>query len=227
MTATTDTTNPLLQPWNAPFQLPPFATTRPEHFEPAFEVAMAAHRAEVDAIGNDPQPPTFDNTVAAFDRSGRLLNRISGMFHNLCSSESSEELRAVQRRMAVPLAAHANAVAMHEGLFRRLDALMNQRASLGLTSEQARLLERLHLGFVRSGALLRGEAQQRFGEIAQRLAELSTAFGQNVLHDESTWSLPLHGEADLAGLPDFVVDAARRAAAERDQPEGHAITLSR
>lgn len=227
MTATTDTTNPLLQPWDAPFQLPPFATTGPEHFEPAFEVAMAAHRAEVDAIGNAAQPPTFENTVAAFDRSGRLLNRIGGMFHNLCSSESSEALRAVERRMAVPLAAHSNAVSMHEGLFRRLDTLMQQRAQLGLDSEQARLLERLHLGFVRSGALLRGEAQQRFGEIAQRLAQLSTAFGQNVLHDESSWSLPLQGEADLAGLPDFLVDAARRAAAERGQPEGHAITLSR
>jgi peptidyl-dipeptidase Dcp len=219
------TTNPLLQPWDAPYQLPPFATTRPEHFEPAFEAAMAAHRAEVDAIGNEPQPPTFENTVAAFDRSGRLLNRISGMFGNLCSSESSEALRAVERRMAVPLAAHHSAVSMHEGLFRRLDAMMEQRHKLGLTGEQSRLLERLHLNFVRAGALLRGPAQERFRRNAQRLAELSTAFGQNVLHDESTWSLRI-GEGDLQGLPDFVRDAARRAAAERGQ-EGYAITLSR
>jgi peptidyl-dipeptidase Dcp len=187
---------------------------------------MAAHRAEVDAIGDDPQPPTFENTVAAFDRSGRLLGRIQGMFGNLCSSESSEALRAVERRMAVPLAAHHSAVSMHEGLFRRVDALMEKRRQLGLTGEQARLLERLHLGFVRAGALLRGPAQERFRRNAQRLAELSTAFGQNVLHDESSWSLQL-GEGDLAGLPPFVIDAARRAAAERGQAGGYAITLSR
>jgi len=219
--------NPLLQPWDAPFQLPPFATTRPEHFEPALEAAMAAHRAEIDAIAANPQPATFENTVAAYDRSGRLLGRIQSMFHNLCASESSEAMRGVQRRVAVPLAAHANAVAMHPGLFRRIDALYETRQQLGLGSEQARLLERLHLGFVRSGALLRGQAQARYAQVTQRLAELSTAFGLNVLHDESSWSLQLDGEADLAGLPDFVVDAARRAAADRGRPDGYAITLSR
>ncbi|MFY7983392.1 MAG: M3 family metallopeptidase, partial [Burkholderiaceae bacterium] len=218
--------NPLLQPWATPFGLPPFDRIRAEDFEPAFEKAMGEHRAELDAIAAQAQAPTFANTIEAFDASGRLLARLEGVFHNLCASETSPELQAAQRRLAQPLAAHNNAVYMHAALFARVDALHESRGSLGLDGESLRLLERVHLDFVRAGARLQGTAQARYAQVMETLADLHTRFGQNVLADESTYTLTLKGEADLAGLPGFVRDAAADAARMRGL-EGHVITLSR
>jgi len=219
--------NPLFDDWHGPWGVPPFADTRPAHFEPAFEAAMRAHREELDAIAATPQAPSFDNTVAAFDRSGRFYWRVEGLFHNLCASETSPELQAVQRRMAAPQAAHESAVYMHGGVFGRVQVLHTQRHALELSPEQLRLLERVHLDFVRAGALLAPEAQHRYKEVVQELAQLTTAFGQNVLHDESSWQLVLRGEADLAGLPEFLRAAAQTAAAQRGIEGAQAITLSR
>jgi peptidyl-dipeptidase Dcp len=221
------TSNPLLQPWDTPFGLPPFDAVRAEHFEPAFELALAAHLAEIDAIGSDPRPADFDNTVAALDRSGRELTRIESLFHNLTSSETSPALQAVQLRLAPRLAAHSSAVYMHRALFERLDALHAQRDTLALTPEQRRLIERFHTDFLRAGAKLGVEPQKRYAQIMERLAELTTRFGQNVLADESAYQLVLRGPADHAGLPDFVQAAARQAAVERGLTEGGVITLSR
>ncbi len=222
-----DAANPLLQSWQTPHGLPPFDRIRPEHFEPALAHAMAEHRREVDAIADNPSAPDFDNTVAAFDRTGRLLSRIESVFYNLTASETNDALQAVQRAVAAPLAAHGNAIYMHAGLFRRLDALHARRESEAWTAEQKRLLERMHLDFVRSGARLQGEEQRRYGEIMEELARQTTRFGQNVLHDEATWQLPLAGEADLAGLPDFVRATAAQAARDRGASATHIITLSR
>ncbi|HEX2541896.1 MAG TPA: M3 family metallopeptidase [Caldimonas sp.] len=220
--------NPLLDAWRGPYGLPPFAEVRPEHFAPAFELAMNEHLAEVDAIGSQPEPATFENTIAALDRSGRLLDRIGGLFHNLTSSETSPALQAVEMRMAPLLAAQQSKVYMHGGLFRRIDALHARRGELGLSDEQRRVLERFHIDFVRAGAKLAPPEQARYAEVMQRLAELTTRFGQNVLADESSFRLELRGEAELAGLPPFVRAAARQAALERGIDDGaHVITLSR
>jgi peptidyl-dipeptidase Dcp len=218
--------NPLLRAWTAPHGLPPFAAIRAEHFEPAFEVAMREHRAELDAIAAQAEAPSFENTVARLDASGRAMARIEGVFHNLCSSETSEALQAAQRELARPLAAHANALYLNAALFARLDAVHRQRDALGLTPEQRRLVERLHEDFVRAGAQLAGAERERFAALNERLAALSTRFGQNVLADESAWRLALVHEADMAGLPEFVRDAARQAASERGI-DGAVITLSR
>jgi peptidyl-dipeptidase Dcp len=218
--------NPLLMDWEGPWHFPPFTHARPEHFEPAFETAMREHKDELAAIAANAQPATFDNTLAAFDSSGRKLARVESLFHNLCSSHTSPELQAAQRRMAVPLAAHQSAIFMDAALFARVQAVYGQRQQLGLDAESLRLLERVHLDFVRAGARLSPDAQARYRQVTQELAELTTAFGQNVLHDESTWQLQLKSEADLAGLPGFVRDAAKTAAAERNL-QGWAITLSR
>ena len=220
-------TNPLLQPWTAPYGLPPFAQAQPEHFQPALQAAMAEHRAELDAIASNPDAPTFDNTLAAFDRAGDRLNRIRHLFDNLCASHTSPQLQAVQRETAVPLAAHDSAVYMHKPLFARIDAVHGQRASLGLTTEQMRLAERVHLDFVRAGARLPADRQPRYAQVMQRLAELTTRFGQNVLHDETEWMLVLRSEAELAGLPEFVRAAARAAAQERGVEGGWVVALSR
>jgi peptidyl-dipeptidase Dcp len=224
------TPNHLLQPWNTPHGLPPFSRFEPVHFQPAFEAAMQAHRDELQAIAQQAEAPSFDNTVAAFDRAGRLLGRIESVFFNLTASETSPALQAVQREMAGPLAAHANSVYMNAALFARIDALHDARATLGLTPEQLRLLERIHFDFVSSGARLKGEAQQRYAAVMEELARLTTRFGQNVLHDEASYQLALRTEDELAGLPDFVRDAARQAARDRglqDDAQAHVITLSR
>ena len=125
--------NPLLQPWDTLYGLPPFEAIHTEHFEPAFEVALKAHRAEVDAIGSATEAPSFDNTIATFDRCGLLFDRIRSLFHNLTSSATSPELQAVQRRMAPVLADHGSAVSMHGPLFARIDALHAQRDAVALT----------------------------------------------------------------------------------------------
>lgn len=221
------TMNPLLNDWTAPFGLPPFEAITSGHFAPAFDAAMAAHQAELDAIAADPAPPSFANTLAAFDASGRLLARIEPLFDTLSASATSPELQAAQLALAAPLAAHRNAVYMHSGLFRRVDALFEQRDALGLTAEQLRLLERVHLDFVRAGAKLVGGAQARYALLMERLAELNTQFAQNVLADESGYQLLLNSEEDLAGLPDFVRAAAAQAAEARGLAGGHVITLSR
>ncbi len=219
--------NPLLGEWTGPYGLPPFREVKPEHFEPAFEVAMREQLAEIDAIADAAEPPDFANTVAAFDGCGRLFSRIEMLFGNLAVSETSPDLQAVERAMAPRLAAHENAIYLHAGLFERVDALHARRHALGLDDEDLRLLERVHLDFLRAGAKLHGEARRRHAAIAEELATLTTKFAQNLLAEEAGWLLQLHGEIDLAGLPDSVRSAARNAATERGLgDDAHAITLS-
>jgi peptidyl-dipeptidase Dcp len=219
--------NPLLADWLTAYGLPPFDLVRPEHFEDAFEVAMAAQRAELDAIANNPEPPTFTNTLEALDQCGRLYIRIELLFSNLTYSETSPALQAVQRAMAPRLAAHENAIYMHAALFARVDGLYSQRRQLALAPQDLRLLERVHLDFVRAGAQLSGEARQRYGAVVQELAAQCTTFSQNVLADENSFLLELKTESDLAGLPTFMREATRAAAAQRSLGENsHAVTLS-
>ena len=222
-----DHNNPLLQQWNEPFGLPPFERVRAEHFAPAFQQAMAAHRTEVDHIANASAAPTFENTIAALDRSGRLLTRTEQLFFNLTASETSSELQAVERDIAPKLAAHDNAILLDEKLFARVDSLHAQRSELSLNTEQIRLLERVHLDSILAGARLSAAAKARLSEIVERLAQLQTCFSQNILADEAEWCLWLNDEHDLKGLPDAVRSAARNAAAERGKPKSAAITLSR
>lgn len=222
-----DSDNPLLQPWTAPFGLPPFERVRTAHFAPAFDIALAEHRTEIDRIARAPEAPGFENTIVALDRSGRLLTRIEQLFFNLTASETSPELQAVEREMTTRLAAHHNAILQNAELFARVDDLHQRRARLGLNPEQLRLLERLHLDFVLAGAKLPAAARARLGEIVERLAQLHTRFSQNVLAEESGWCLWLTDERDLAGLPESARSAAKAAAVERGEPEAWAITLSR
>lgn len=220
--------NPLLQDWAGPHGLPPFADITPAHFQPAFDAALAGHRAEIDAIARQAEAPSFANTVAAFDASGRRLAGLEHLFYTLAASATSAELQAAQRALAAPLAEHGSAVYMHQGLFARVDALFERREQLGLTPEQRRLLERVHLDFLRAGARLAPAARTRYAAIMARLAELNTRFAQNVLAAENGYQLRLSSEAELAGLPGFVRAAARQAALDRGLGDGvHVITLSR
>ena len=223
-----DLDNPLLQEWTAPFGLPPYERIEAAHCEAALVAAMREHREELRAIAELDAKPDFENTVAAFDRSGRRLGRIASVFFSLTASATNADLQAVQRRVAAPMAAHDSAVYMDPALFARLDLLHEARASLGLNAEQRRLLERLHIDFVKSGALIAPAAQPRYAQLMEEMATLMTAFAQNLLHDEAAFALALDGEADLAGLPEFARAAAREAAAARGLPDGaHVITLAR
>lgn len=219
------TDNPLLNPWNTPYGLPPFQLIRPEHFAPAFESAMAAHRTEIDALAGSTADPTFENTVAAFDRSGELLTRINLVFANLTSSETSPALQQAEVDLSPKIAAHQNWVSLHPGLFRRIRTLYEKRDNLVLTPEQRRLLERIHLDFVLSGANLEGQARERYAQITEELAGLYTSFSQTVLAEEAAFALELKTPEDRSGLPDFLLDAAK-SAAEAKGLEGWIITLS-
>ena len=219
------TDNPLLAPWSTPFEVPPFDRIRPGHFAPAFEHAMRAHRDDVARIAADPEPPTFANTVEALERAGDSLERVGNVFFNLVASLGGEALEAIDTAIAPRLAQHGMAIALDPALFARIDALHARRDALGLPEDAHRLLERTHRRRVRAGARLDEAGRARVTAIAERLAALQTRFGQNVLHDERTWTLPLAG-ADLEDLPAFLVDATRQAAADRDQG-GHLLPLSR
>ncbi|MEI9887092.1 MAG: M3 family metallopeptidase [Rhizomicrobium sp.] len=220
------TANPFFEDWTTPFGAPPFDRIQPEHFKPAYDRALPAHAAEIAAIANNPAPPSFANTILALEDSGRLLSRIEAVFHNLASSHTNDALQEIERDMAPVMAKHWNDVYMNAALFRRIDALKDQEAALGLDAESRRVLERYHLDFVRAGAKLEGAAKARLAAIVEELASLGTAFGQNVLADEQAYVLPL-SEADLAGVPDFAREAAAETAKERGLDAAYAVTTSR
>ncbi len=191
--------NPLLQPWQTPFETPPFAEIVPEHFLPAFEQAFADHSAEIAAITHDPAAPDFANTITALERSGKLLSRVSAVFYDLVSAHSNPALLEIDKEVSLRMARHWNPIMMNAVLFGRIALLHDNRASLGLTSEQMRLLERTYTRFHRSGAGLDEAAKKRMAEINERLAHLGTAFSHHLLGDEQDWFMEL-GEADRDGL---------------------------
>jgi peptidyl-dipeptidase Dcp len=218
--------NPLLGDWTTtPFGLPPFGRIVEDDFRPAFDAALAEARAQVAAVSGDPAPPSFGNTIEALERADRRLRQVAEVFFALAGAHTSNRIEALQREISPELAAFHSELALDRALFARIDALMASRAELGLTPEQERVLELYHRMFVRAGACLEGAGRERLAEIMQRLASLGTQFSQNVLADEKAWAMRLAPE-DLEALPDFLVDTAASAAAER-RVEGHVITLSR
>jgi peptidyl-dipeptidase Dcp len=222
-----DQSNPLLGEWTPPDETPPFPAIRPEHFRPAFDRAMADHMAEIEAIAICPDTPSFANTIVALERSGRALDRVSAVFHALAGAHTNDALMAIEREMSPLIAAHRNRIHLHDGLYARIKALWDGRDTLGLTPEEARVLERYDVTFRRAGAGLPADTKSRIAAIGERLAALGTAFSQNVLADEQAYALVLESEEDLAGLSESARAAARAAAAERGMSGQHAITLAR
>ena len=227
MTDASSAPNPFFEPWTTPFGIAPFAAIRPEHFRPAFDRGMAEHDAEIAAIVADPAIPDFDNTIRPLERAGRLLSRAGRVFWILTGADTSPALQALERELAPLLARHHQAIATNQELFDRIEAVEARRGELRLDDEQARVLDLTRQDFVRGGARLDAADKARLGAIVERLASLGTAFSQNVLADESGFELPLESEADLAGLPASLRDAAAQAAAARGRPGGHSVTLSR
>src|SRR3979411_2144697 len=192
--------NPLLMAWQTPFETPPFAEIAPEHFLPAFEQAFADHAAEVAAITHDPSAPDFANTITALERAGKLLSKVSAVFYDLVSAHSNPALLEIDKEVSLRMARHWNPIMMNAVLFGRIVALHDNRATLRLTPEQKRLLERTYTRFHRSGAGLDDTAKKRMADINERLAQLGTAFSHHLLGDEQDWVMEI-GEAARDGLP--------------------------
>ena len=221
------TLNPALTDWNGLNGLPRFEAVSDGDFAPAFEAAIAEHEAEIDAIANNPQAPTFDNTVIALEIAGDSLSRVSALFWNRAGAHTNDAIQALERDIAPKMSRHYSKIGMNPALFQRIDTLWENREKLGLDTEATRVLERHWKGFVKSGAKLPKDKQERLAAINEKLAGLGAKFGQNVLADEKNWSLILTDEADLAGLPPFLRDAMASAARERGEDGKYAVTLSR
>ena len=209
--------NPFFQPYDTPYGVPPFDKIKTEHYLPAFREGIARHEAEVQAIATNADAPTFDNTIAALDYSGELLTRVGGVFFNLYESDANDALQQIATEVSPMLSEHEDNIYMNDALFRRVAALYEGRDTLGLTGEQNRLLENYYKSFVRKGAALDEAGKARLREINKELSLAELEFGQNVLAETNTYKLFLSDEADLAGLPASVKQAAAEAAAA----EGH------
>jgi peptidyl-dipeptidase Dcp len=208
--------NPLLAPWAGPYGgVPAFDAYKVEQFAPALETAMAEALAEIDKLANDPAPPTFDNTIAGLERTGRTLDRASRVFNIYSSTMNTPDFQPVEEQMAPRLAAFYDQISQKEKLFRRVAAVYAEREHAALTPEQRRLVWLDYTDFVRAGAKLDAPAKARLSEINQRLATLYTKFNQNLLADESDYVLFLERETDLAGLPPPLRAAAAAAAEKR------------
>ncbi len=223
----TKTDNPLLQHWTTAFGIPPFGDIKLEHFQPAFEQAFIAQRREIDAIADNPVEADFANTIDALERAGKLLRQSASVFFNLCGADTSDGLQEIERNVAPLFASHSMETLLNARLFERIETLFAGKDDLGLTPEQHRVLERYHTMFVRAGARLQGRDRQRMNEMNQRLAVIGIQFSQNILKDEDVYELVLEEGPDLAGLPDFLIAAAKRNATDRGHEGKYAITLSR
>ena len=205
-------TNPLLKAWTTPFGVPPFGEIKPEHFLPAIKAGVDQQRKEIEAIATNPQPPTFANTIEAMENAGELLSKASPVFSNMQSSNTNEQLQAINREVAPLLTALRDDIRLNPALFARVKTLWQARASLKLTPIQLRLLDEQYKSFVRGGANLTPAQKDRFRAINAELSTLGIKFGDNLLHDTNLYKLVIENGADLKGLPPSVVAAGADAA---------------
>ena len=216
--------NPLLQEWNTPYQTPPFSQIETKHYEPAIDYAIEQQRAEVDAIINNPEEPTFENTIVAMEQAGALLNRITGLFFVLNNSDTSEEMQAIANNITPKLTELGNDISLNPELFNRVKAVYDKRDELELDQEDKQLLEDTYKGFVRSGALLEGEQQELYRKYSTELSQATLKFGQNALAATNAFTLNITDEAKVAELPDFVKEGMKAEAEARGE-QGWTVTL--
>ena len=206
--------NPFFQEWNTPYEVPPFMDIKDEHYMPAYQKGMEENLSEIDLIVNNPEAPTFANTIEELERTGKLLTKVARVFSNLASSNTNPKLQELQRELSPMLSAHYDKISLNEGLFNRVEAVWQEKQSLDLTSEQRKLLEDTRKQFVRSGALMSEEQKKQITEINSKISGLSTSFGQNLLAETNGFELILN-LPDLDGLSDGVIAAALDAASQK------------
>ncbi len=219
--------NPALFNWDGPLGLPRYDRFENKDFTPAFEYALEVHLEEIDAIADNAEPATFENVIVALELAGDALSKVARIFYNLSGSHTNDAIQALERDLAPKMAEHSSKVSMNKALFERVDTIYQQRDSLDLDPEALRVLEQHWKGFVRSGAKLNEKDQKQLAGINAKLAKLGTGFGQNILADEAEYLRLIEDEADLAGLPDFLIASMAQAAEEKGHRGKHAVTLSR
>lgn len=223
----TDQSNPFFDTWDAPFGVPPFDRIKAEHFVPAFERGMSEHLANVDAIANAAEAPTFANTLEGLERASSALDRIGGVFYNQTSAHTNDALQAIQAEMAPKMVRHSSAIQMNAKLFQRIQSVFDARDTLGLDHEQMRLLTETHKGFVRAGAALVEGNQSELKGINEELSILTTKFGQNSLAETNAFQLVLDSKDDVAGLPDSICADALETGRELGHDGKYVFTTSR
>jgi peptidyl-dipeptidase Dcp len=217
--------NPLLEHWDTPFDTPPFHLFEPGHFKPAIEEAIRSAAEEINRIAEKSESPTFENTVAALERSGELLGRISLTLFNLNSAETSKEIQAAAQDSAPLLSRFSNDITLNSALFKRIKTIWDLRDSIGLNTEDRMLLDKKYRGFLLGGALLEDSKKARFREISEELSKLTLKFEENVLDETNAFELHLTDRDDLAGLPQDIVNQAAAEAANRNKA-GWIFTLN-
>mgnify|MGYP002647203535 FL=1 len=217
--------NPFFSAYKTPYDTPPFNKIKNEHYEPAIQKGIAEHQAEVDKIVMIRAVPTFENTIVPLEESGKLLSRVTSVFFNLLSSESNDEMMEIAQRIQPKLSEHSNSITLNEGLFQKVKTVYDKRLESNLTPEQIRLVEKTYRGFENSGATLVGKDRDTYKELSTKLSQLTLDFGQNALKESNKFEMLLTDEADLAGLPQMVKDAAA-AKAKAKGKEGYMFDLS-
>lgn len=209
-------TNPFLTEFQTEHGVPPFDKIKLEHYEPAFLKGIEEQNANIDAIVNNSEAPTFENVIVALDNSSPILDRVSAIFYNMTEAETTDDLKELSIKLAPTLSEHSDNISLNQELFKKVDAVYQQKDALGLTTEQQRLLEETYKGFVRSGANLSPEKQARLREVNKELSTLGIKFSDNVLNENNAFKLYIDKEEDLAGLPDWF----RQSAAEKAKEDG-------
>ncbi|MBT8414948.1 MAG: M3 family metallopeptidase [Boseongicola sp.] len=217
--------NPLLAEWSTPFALPPFEAISDDDFEPALLAALEESRASIAAIAENPEAPSFENTIEALELADETLGRVLSVFYNLAGTDANPKREALQRSFSPLISEYSSEITRNRALFQRVENIWATKDSLDLSAEQERVLMLTHRSFVRAGAQLEGAKSDRLAEVKSRLATLGTEFTQNIVAEERSWVMDLE-DSDLVGLPDFLVDAAKAAGSEKDR-SGPVITLSR
>jgi peptidyl-dipeptidase Dcp len=219
--------NPFFEEWDTPYGIPPFDRIRDEHYKPAFDRGIEELRVEIAAIRDNPEPPTFENTIEALQLAGRSLTRVSDTFSNITNTDTDDALKELEVEINPVLTREMDAIYLDEKIFARVNAVYEQLDGLGLDEQARRLVELTHLDFVRQGAALDAEGRDRMKEINARLSELSTVFGQNLLAETNGFELVVTDAKDLSGLPDNMIDSAKAKAESKGIEDGWMFGLDR
>ncbi len=217
--------NPLLEPFDTPFEVPPFDRIENSHFKPAFDEAFKQHNAEIAAIVQNEDEPTFENTILAYENSGKLLSRVNTIFGNLNSAHTNDDLKALAVELAPISSAHRDNISLNDTLFNRIKTVWDNKDSFGLNDEQHKLLEDYYKSFVRNGANLNAEDKDKLRKINSDLALATVKFGQNLLEETNAFEMVVEDEADLSGLPSGLVAAAADEAKARGKEGKWVFTL--
>ncbi len=219
--------NPFFSECTTPYGVPPFDNIKTEHYKPAFDQGLADHKKEIEAIVNNQEKPTFENTILALDNSGLLLGRVSKVFFNLVSADGTEEMHQIEEEYAPILTKHEDEICMNEKLFTRVKAVYDERANLGLGTEENRLIEKYYRNFVRGGTSLSSEDKARVMKLNEEIVGLTTKFAKNLLSENNRFQLVVTDEKELAGLPESSVSAAAASAKDKGKEGSWIFTLDK